>query len=57
MPIKAALLIYIYFFLNIAYSWKLKNIPFVDIIILVSGFVLRLGFGSLIINVPISIGY
>jgi len=54
MPIIAAFLLYFYFILNVAYSLKLKNIPFLDIVILVSGFVIRLVFGSQLINIPLS---
>jgi 4-hydroxybenzoate polyprenyltransferase len=49
------MLIVIYAFLNIAYSFGLKNIPIIDITILASGFVLRIIFGSALINVDISI--
>ncbi|HHV10183.1 MAG TPA: UbiA prenyltransferase family protein [Clostridiales bacterium] len=44
----------LYFMLNIAYSLGLKNIPIVDVAILVSGFLLRLLFGSAITGIEIS---
>ena len=43
-----------YFLINIAYSCGLKNIPIIDISIIVAGFILRVGFGGAIINVRIS---
>ena len=44
----------IYLVLNILYSMKLKDIPIVDIAILVSGFFLRVLFGSAITGIKIS---
>lgn len=43
-----------YVFLNILYSYGLKNIPLLDITILVSGFLIRVLFGAAIINVFVS---
>ncbi len=43
-----------YFIFNIAYSFGLKNIPIVDVAILVSGFIFRILFGSMITNIEIS---
>jgi 4-hydroxybenzoate polyprenyltransferase len=45
----------LYLALNILYSCGLKNMPIVDIVILASGFVLRVIFGGLIIGVEISV--
>lgn len=44
----------LYFVLNIAYSCGLKRIPIVDVVILVSGFVIRLLFGASITSIEIS---
>lgn len=44
----------VYLVLNIFYSVELKNRPIIDIVILVSGFFLRILFGSLITNIVIS---
>ncbi len=44
----------IYLILNIMYSKSLKNIAVIDVVILVSGFVIRVLFGSIIINVELS---
>lgn len=43
-----------YFFLNIAYSFRLKHIAIVDIFIIAIGFVLRLFAGSTICNIELS---
>jgi 4-hydroxybenzoate polyprenyltransferase len=52
--IYAAGVLTAYLALNIAYSFGAKNIPIIDVIILASGYVLRVVFGGLIINVTIS---
>ena len=44
----------IYFFLNLAYSFGLKNIPILDIIIISIGFVLRVKAGAVIAKVGLS---
>lgn len=49
-----AVITLIYVLVNIAYSFGLKNIPILDIVLLVSGFVLRLLFGGCITGIPIS---
>lgn len=51
MPIIYILL---YILLNILYSIGLKNKPILDVVILVSGFLIRVLFGGVIINVKIS---
>jgi 4-hydroxybenzoate polyprenyltransferase len=45
----------LYFFINLSYSFGLKNIPIVDIIILASGYVIRVLFGAVIIDVEVSV--
>lgn len=52
-PISFAILL-IYLILNIAYSFGLKNIPIVDILILSIGFLLRIFYGAVIININVS---
>lgn len=47
-------IILLYFLLNVGYSFGLKNIPILDVVILVSGFILRVLYGSLAINVELS---
>lgn len=44
----------IYLIINILYSTSLKHIPIIDVAILVSGFVIRVVFGALIIGVYLS---
>lgn len=49
-----ALCAIVYIVINIGYSFGLKNIPIVDIMLLVSGFVIRLLFGGIICGISIS---
>lgn len=51
----ATIILLCYTFLNIGYSFGLKNIPVVDIAILASGFVLRVIFGGVYCGIPISL--
>lgn len=44
----------VYFVLNIGYSLCLKNIPIVDVVVLASGFVIRVLFGGQITGVEVS---
>ena len=50
----ALLFLILYFVLNILYSIKVKHIPILDIIVLVSGFIIRVLYGAFISNVVIS---
>lgn len=50
----SSLLLALYLILNIAYSLGLKNIPIIDISILVSGFLIRIMYGALITDITIS---
>lgn len=52
--ILALIFIIIYILLNFLYSMGLKNIPLVDIAILVSGFLFRVLYGSEIVSIEIS---
>jgi len=47
-------LIIIYILINILYSLKLKNVPLLDVSILVLGFLIRLIFGSVVTGIVIS---
>ncbi len=51
---KAAVLLSSYVLLNIAYSFGLKNKPIIDIVILVSGFLIRVLYGSTITDIEVS---
>ena len=42
----------IYFVLNLAYSWRLKQVPVVDVCIIASGFMLRLLAGTFAVGIP-----
>lgn len=44
----------LYLFLNIAYSFGLKDKPIIDVVILVLGFLIRVLFGGVVIQVEIS---
>lgn len=50
----SSLLLLLYVVLNLAYSFGLKNIPIVDITILVAGFLLRVLFGAIVTGISIS---
>ena len=50
----AGLLLLLYLGLNLCYSFGLKNIPLVDVTILVAGFLIRMLYGALITDVVIS---
>lgn len=52
--IYAPIILLAYFIINIAYSKGLKNIAIIDVVILVSGFLLRVLFGSIITGIEIS---
>lgn len=46
------LLLGIYVVLNLAYSWRLKQVPVVDVSIIASGFMLRLLAGTVAVSIP-----
>lgn len=52
--IWASILLILYIVLNIAYSMGLKNKPIIDIVILASGFVIRIFYGGMITEIDIS---
>lgn len=52
--LRAYALILVYIILNIAYTYKLKNMPIIDITILAVGFLIRIMYGASIIFVPVS---
>ena len=52
-PLSYAILLG-YLFMNIAYSYGLKNIPIIDILILSIGFLLRVFYGAIILNISVS---
>ena len=53
-PLSGWLCMIIYLAVNIGYSFGLKNVPILDVALLVSGFLLRVLFGSAITGVVIS---
>ena len=42
----------VYLVLNLAYSWRLKHVPVIDVSIIASGFMLRLLAGTLAVGIP-----
>lgn len=50
----ACLCLALYLVLNLAYSFGLKNVPIVDISILVAGFLIRILYGALVTEITIS---
>lgn len=54
MNYQSMAILFLYLFLNILYSKKLKNVPLLDVVILVSCFVLRVIYGAMIIDVVVS---
>ena len=52
--VMSMILLSLYILLNIAYSFGLKNKPVIDIVILVSGFLIRILYGSAITNIEVS---
>jgi len=48
------LLLTIYILINIGYSFGMKNVPILDIVILVSGFLIRVLYGSVVSGIEIS---
>ena len=52
--VRAWIFVIMYLGFNIAYSMGLKNLPIIDITILVSGFLLRVLYGSAITSIEVS---
>lgn len=50
----STLLLALYFVLNLAYSFGLKNVPIVDVTILVSGFLIRIIYGAFATDITVS---
>jgi len=52
--VTSTLLLTLYLGLNLAYSFGLKNIPIVDVTILVAGFLIRILYGAVVTEITIS---
>ncbi len=52
--LQAMFVMLLYFICNLGYSLGLKNVPFVDIVLLVTGFMLRVLYGAAIISSSVS---
>jgi 4-hydroxybenzoate polyprenyltransferase len=54
LPVEATVIVAIYCIVNIVYSTGLKHVPYVDVLIIAFGFVLRVLCGSVATNVAIT---
>ena len=54
MTSYSIILLLIYFVMNLCYSFGAKNVPLLDIVILVTGFVIRVLFGGSLLNIALS---
>jgi len=55
LPTSFAAVVLAYFTLNVAYSFALKHVPFVDVACIAAGFLLRLVGGAVAVDVPLTI--
>ena len=55
LPEKSLLLLVAYLLMTVLYSLKLKSIRIIEILVVSTGFVLRIWFGASAINVPMSV--
>ncbi len=51
---NALFFLFAYLIINIAYSFGLKNAPIIDVLLLASGFVIRIYYGAAIVGVEVS---
>ena len=54
LSLKAAAILLAYVIMNIAYSFYLKHVAILDVVIIAIGFVLRLFIGSAVTDIPLS---
>ena len=52
--VTSTLMLALYLILNLAYSFGLKNVPIVDVTILVAGFLIRILYGAFVTEITIS---
>ena len=52
--VTSTLLLALYLILNLAYSFGLKNVPIIDVTILVAGFLIRILYGAFVTEITIS---
>lgn len=52
--LSSSLLLFLYFILNLAYSFVLKKFPIIDVVILAIGFIIRILYGAIIADITIS---
>ena len=54
VPVNGFVVVVVYFFLNLLYSFKLKQIAILDLLIVSSGFLLRVIFGGELVEIEVS---
>lgn len=54
MPFMFGLVVAAYFLMNLAYSWKLKEVVLLDVFVIATGFMFRVLAGAFAISVPVS---
>ncbi|WEV64334.1 decaprenyl-phosphate phosphoribosyltransferase [Bifidobacterium sp. ESL0732] len=54
LHVDSTLVLLLYLVLNLAYSFGLKNVPLLDVAILVSGFIIRVVYGGMVSDITIS---
>ncbi len=54
IKINSIMCLVVYFAINLGYSFGLKDIPLLDVAIIVLGFILRVMYGSSIVNIEVS---
>lgn len=54
LPLKFALVIGLYVVMNVLYSWRLKRVVILDVLVLASFYVMRVVAGAFAIDVPLS---
>lgn len=52
--IWSTVILFLYIALNFAYSFGLKNVPIADVVILVSGFLIRVLYGAVVTEISVS---
>lgn len=52
--VPSTILLILYLILNLAYSFGMKNVPIVDVTILVAGFLIRILYGAIVTEISIS---
>ena len=54
ISLEAILLIVLYFVLNLLYNWKVKHVSILDLIIVASGYLIRIYLGAIVVGIEVS---